>query len=110
MKMTDKTFLAVILVLVMGAMAATAYHFLIRGAYEVVLELPCDPELNTCFSRDCSTGECPDNGLELYRIFALSARDFQQCADTSCLDACTEASIECTEYACGESEEDACAP
>ena len=48
----------------------------------------CDPTSQTCFSRDCSEGDCPPNNLENYRQFTIRARDFSRCSDNSCLKEC----------------------
>lgn len=108
MHISDRTFFATISLLVVVAVCATAYLFLVKEDYAFVVEAPCDPAQNTCFTRDCSGGECPPNELEQYRVFAVSAHDFPVCADNSCLQECTSGAIECVEYVCGESEEDEC--
>lgn len=109
MNISDKSFLSIISLSVVVAVLSTAYIFLIKKNYEFVVEAPCDPAKDTCFSRDCSGGECPPNGLEEYRIFSVHARDFETCTDSTCLKECVDGIINCTETVCGESEEDVCA-
>jgi hypothetical protein len=105
----DKIFLWILALSVVAVIAATAYKFLFAKDYDFVLEAPCDPSTNTCFTRDCSNpDDCPPNGLENYRIFNVKASDFGKCADNSCLNECLSGKISCTETKCGESEEDAC--
>lgn len=109
MNISDKTFLSVISLSVAVAILSTAYIFLIRKDYKFVIEAPCDPALDTCFSRDCSGGECPPNEYEEYRIFTIHARDFEMCSDSTCLKECVSGTLSCAETVCGESEEDVCA-
>jgi hypothetical protein len=94
--------------MVVTAVCATAYIFLVRKDYDFVVEAPCDPAQETCFFRDCSGGDCPPNEFEHYRIFSVSAQDFPTCADNSCKAECTDGTLVCTEIVCGESEEDEC--
>jgi hypothetical protein len=109
MKPSDKAFLASISLLIVAAICAAAYHFLVQKDYAFIVEAPCDPAQDTCFVRDCSGGECPPNELEHYRMFSVQAADFDTCADNSCLHECQQGDIACTEIVCGESEEDECA-
>ncbi len=109
MNTSTTTFLATISLLTIAAISATTYTFLINKDYDFIVEAPCDPAQEMCFSRDCSGGECPPNELEHYRIFTVSAEDFQRCTDDSCLQECTNQTIACTELVCGESEDDECA-
>jgi len=109
MSISNKTFLAAISLLVVVAVSVAARTFLFRQDYEFIVEAPCDPAETTCFFRDCSEEECPPNELGSYRIFAVRADDFPHCSDNSCLAECLAGTIECTEYTCGESEEDICA-
>jgi len=109
MSISDKSFLTTISLLVILTILSTAYIFLVRKDYDFIIEAPCDPALDTCFSRDCSDDECPPNGLELYRVFSVRAADFPTCSDNSCLQECMQGSIACTETVCGESDEDICA-
>lgn len=106
----DVFFLFILGIAVLVSIGATAYKFLYINDYTVSLEAACDSVTETCFYRDCQDGEtyCPPNELEYYRIFEVSARDFKQCADNSCLAECTNDSISCEEIVCGESEEDLC--
>jgi hypothetical protein len=106
---SDKTLLTIISVFTLVAICSTAYIFLVQKEYDFVIESPCDPSTDTCFYRDCTVEECPPNGLEYYRIFSLSARDFATCADSSCLPECSTGAVACVETLCGESEEDVCA-
>ena len=109
MQISDTSFLATISLFVVTAVIATAYIFLVREDYDFVIEAPCDPAEEICFYRDCSAEECPPNGLENYRVFSVSAKDFPKCSDNSCLPECTDGVIACTETVCSESDGDVCA-
>jgi len=109
MRISNRTFFSAVSALVFAALCVTAYTFLVRQNYNFIVEAPCDSAAGPCFARDCEMEECPLSGLESYRVFGLSRRDFATCGDNSCLQECTSGVIECTEYVCGESEEDMCA-
>lgn len=105
----DKIFLWVLVLSVVAVIAATAYKFLFAKDYVFVVEAPCDPTTNTCFTRNCSIeDECPPNELGNYRMFNVKASDFGKCVDNSCSSECVSGQISCEEIMCGESEEDSC--
>ncbi len=109
MDKSDKLFLAAIAFSTIAVIGITAYSFVYLKNYDFVTETECDPATETCFYRDCSEEDsCPPNGLENYRVFTMNARDFNTCADNSCLDECISGTILCEELMCGESEEDMC--
>ena len=104
----DKLFLTTVSLLIVATVLISANRFLIREDYDYFVEAPCDQRQTTCFIRDCSGEDCPSNGLDQYRIFAVSAVDFRSCTDNSCLPECEGGTIECAEIFCGESAEDEC--
>jgi hypothetical protein len=107
MATSDKLFLVLVSLFTVVAVAATAYIFLIQKDYAFVLEAPCDPAEAACFYRDCSTGECPPNELEYYRIWSVSAADFESCSDNSCNKECLSGKVQCEEVICDpEADED----
>lgn len=60
--------------------------------------------------RDCSNpDDCPLNGLEEYRLFYISADDFNTCSDNSCRNECLDGTIACEEVICDEENGDDCA-
>lgn len=71
-----------------AALAVSFYKYFFRQDYMFLLEAPCDTAIQTCYVRDCSTGECPPNGLAAYRIFELKASRFTDCEDAACLNLC----------------------
>ena len=92
----------------LAAIANNFYMFYIKKDYNFSVEASCDHELDNCFTRDCSEGDCPPNNFSEYRVFEIKAADFDKCADGSCLLECTTEKIQCTEVKCGESVEDTC--
>ena len=109
MKLSGKRFLFVIAALVVAAIAATGYRYLVRGDFPFYVEAPCDPEAMTCFVRDCfDPDSCPPNGLAAYRSFRVSASDFARCGDNSCLNLCASGDGRCVEIACGAESGDHC--
>ena len=104
-----KAALVLLSLMVVVGILATGWRFFIEKQYDFVVESSCNPDSETCFYRDCSVeGDCPPNGLELYKTYVVSAADFKQCSDNSCETQCADGSIECELVACGSSEEDEC--
>lgn len=108
MERSGKVLLWVLFLSILAVISATGYKFLIQKDYDFVVEASCDSNTETCFYRDCSTGDCPPNGLEYYRVFLVNAADFESCSDNSCLKECEAGLFSCQEIMCGESEEDEC--
>ncbi len=109
MEASSKALLWAISLSVVAVILSTAYLFLVLKNYDFVVEASCDPAAEEgCFYRDCSTGECPPNELEYYRVFLVSAKDFDSCSDNSCLKECTEGSIRCEEVTCDAEAGDDC--
>jgi hypothetical protein len=104
----NKWLFTVIAAITIAAIANNFYIFYIKKDYNFTVEASCNSEINTCYVRDCSTGDCPPNNLQEYRVFSLKAVDFDKCTDDSCLQQCTTSEIQCTEIKCGESLEDTC--
>lgn len=104
MQTSSKALLWAIILTIVLAIGATYYIFLFKKNFEFTVEASCDPSKHVCFSRDCSAGECPPNELAQYRVFYVSAKDFQECADNSCLSECETGSINCEEYVCNSDE------
>jgi hypothetical protein len=104
----NRWFFGIITALILAAIGYSFYNFYIVKNYDFLVEAPCDPQLQSCYIRDCSDGACPPNNLSIYRIFRVKAADFERCSSNSCLNECVNNSIRCIEVECGESEEDIC--
>ncbi|MBP9763436.1 MAG: hypothetical protein KBD10_01660 [Candidatus Pacebacteria bacterium] len=73
------------------------------------LESACDPAVESCFQRDCSTDECPPNNLEIYKKVDVSASFFATCSENSCTKECLTKPNSCDIVFCNpESDEDVC--
>ncbi len=97
------------MILLLIPIAVSFYTYLYTKNYEYVIETPCDPSVDTCFTRDCTiVDECPPNGYSNYKQFYVNAADFAKCTTNSCEKECSEKLIECTPIPCGELEDDFC--
>jgi len=108
MENSSKVLLWAITFSILLAIVATYYIFVVEKNFYFSLEAPCSPTVEKCFYRDCSTGECPPNNLEFYRVFEVAAYDFIKCKDSSCLDECESGRIECVEYKCQPENDQSC--
>lgn len=109
MDRSDKVAIGCIVLSLVVALGATGWNFLHTKEYTYVIETECDPATEVCFERDCSIeDECPPNGLGVYKVYRLSAKDFESCSDDSCHTQCIQGSVTCEEQVCGESEDDTC--
>lgn len=104
----NKILFSVLALMVISAIGANFYTFYQQKSYDFLVETPCDEKTQSCFVRDCSTGECPPNNLSLYRSFHIEAKNFDACGTDSCLQECESGTIQCLETKCGESEGDIC--
>lgn len=88
---------------------ASFYKYYLTKNYYYLIEAKCDPSIETCFSRDCSTlDDCPPNELSNYKEFYIKAYDFFKCSDNSCIEECSKNVINCIPIVCGKSADDIC--
>lgn len=104
----DGFFLVGIGILVVAVLCSTAWLFLYQKNYTFIVEAACDSTYQNCFHRDCEAGDCPVNELSDYRVYHISAKDFQVCANDSCSEECVNGIAKCTEILCGDSQQDSC--
>lgn len=105
----NKLLKLIIFLLVISALLANFYTFFFLKNYNFIVESSCNPEVEVCYGRDCSdSSECPPNNLEIYKVYSISAKDFDKCSDDSCKNECTNGLIMCKEIVCGSSSEDSC--
>jgi hypothetical protein len=99
-------FFVVILIIPIGS---AYYHYFVNQDYDFLVEVRCDSNEETCYSRDCSNpDDCPPNGLSVYKQYSINALDFRKCSDNSCEKECKSGSVKCTEIVCGNADEDVC--
>lgn len=90
----------ILLVAVIIALLASMYKYVWLQDYYFYVEANCDPSVQECYTRNCDEEECPPRGLTNYRLFLISAKTFQACADNQCSNVCIEGSELCTEVPC----------
>ncbi|MFA6273775.1 MAG: hypothetical protein WC662_01310 [Candidatus Paceibacterota bacterium] len=80
------------------------YAFYFKKDYDFFVETQCDPEVETCFFRDCeaSPDDCPPNGFSYYNEYTISAKDFSKCENEDCTEACSTGLIQCEKTECTE--------
>ena len=98
----------ILLVAVGLAVAASLYTYLYAERYDFVIEAPCDSTLQQCYTRDCSTGDCPPNELSEYRVLQVSAKTFDTCTDNGCSNICTAQNPACIETFCSLEDGEEC--
>lgn len=107
-RMRHLPFLAVVVFALVVPLGAAFYRYYYTQNYDYIVEAPCDPAKEVCYTRDCSSDECPPNGLSNYKVFSVKAYDFPKCSDNSCEKECEKGMIACVSVPCGESESDDC--
>jgi len=87
---------------VLIAVASSFYFFYFKKDYNFIIETKCNPEMETCFYRDCenSLDGCPPNNLSYYNQYTIKARDFNACENEDCTFACTTRVINCIKIEC----------
>lgn len=108
METSSKVMLWLLLLSIVAVIFSTVQQFLVQKNYNFTLEAECDMAERSCFVRDCSSGECPPNELETYRIFEVTASDFNSCSQSDCLDECMSGVIQCIEVKCDSDAGDIC--
>ncbi len=79
------------------------YIFYYKKNYDFIVEVRCDPAIETCFERSCSDpADCPPNQLSTFKRYSLSAKDFKSCENENCTYACTAGVIKCEPIECTE--------
>lgn len=99
-------FLYFLLAGVLIAIIASFYSFYIKKDYDFFVETQCNPEMETCFFRDCENEPdiCPSNNLSYYNQYTIKARDFKNCENEDCTEACKQGTILCLKTECTESD------
>jgi hypothetical protein len=90
----------ILLAMMVVAFIVSINKFYVHQNYDVFVEAPCDPKTQQCYTRDCSTGNCPPNNLSVYRLYKVPASVFPSCSDNSCANVCKEGSTSCVEVPC----------
>lgn len=105
----NKVILGIVSLSVIAAIVVTGYRFFWEKDYQFVVEAACDPSMDICFTRSCdNASDCPPNKLEQYKIFEISAADFEVCSDDSCSRECETGVLSCVERLCSVESGDEC--
>jgi hypothetical protein len=101
-KMKFNWFFVLIFVSCLIVIVFAFYSYFYKKNFDFIVEVACDPLVEECLLRDCSSGECPPNNLEIFKRYVLSAADFQFCENEDCQLVCENNLIECELIPCEE--------
>lgn len=108
-KQSTPLVLWVLIFSVVVVLGQSMYVNYIKKDYVFYLEAKCDSVTNECYSRSCENdGDCPPNGLTVYRVFQLPASEFKNCSDNSCLNICPSSASSCEEVLCSTQSDISC--
>lgn len=110
MRLKTNWMIVIVWVLLLGSILSTAWFYLYKKDYTVVVETSCPEGAQNCFQRDCTSSgaECPPNELESYRVYKMKAVDFEVCKEDGCSKLCESGSMLCSPITCGDSTDDQC--
>lgn len=85
-------------------------NFYINKNFDFIVETSCNPEVETCYFRNCQAedAECPPNNLSYYKVYSLNAKDFKKCENEDCAVFCSINSDLCEETVCSEEDGEEC--
>ena len=87
----DKTniiFYTILILLIVGSVAATFYRIVILKDYQIVAQVSCDPTYEKCFVYECDPeydGECsedPAENISYYKNISKKASNIYECEKT----------------------------
>lgn len=82
------------------AVIGSLFRFVYLKNFTVIIEHPCNSELDSCFVRDCSQGDCLPNELPEYKKVSIDAYSYDMCYSLDgCIDFCNS-SKSCTVTFC----------
>lgn len=91
---SDKVFFFLSLLVIAIAVFISINKFYITKDYDFHVEVSCNSEEEGgCLTRNCENGECPPNGLESYKEYTISAKNFELCENEDCTRVCKETDI-----------------
>ena len=92
---------------------SSIYFFYYKKNFDFIVETKCDPQIETCFYRDCTNpDDCPPNNLSYFNVYNINARDFTFCENEDCTAFCDANTIKCNKNECTEQDinEGVCVP
>ena len=86
-----KNYLVTFFLISLGLVCLFSFlRFYLFKNYDIIIETECDPNTDTCFTRDCETEECPPNNLNNYKKYSIKAFQFDRCDHAgSCVKFCS---------------------
>lgn len=102
----SKIFFLFFAILIIAAVGATYYRYMVKRDYIVKAQIDCDPETENCFIWKCDPNsleegeKCtgvPDNDIWYYKVLYRNAKNIPNCDPKD---------ENCTAYVCGEGEAD----
>lgn len=102
-------FIYVLLAGVLIVIITSFYSLYFKKNYDFFIETECNPEMETCFFRDCENEPdiCPPNNFSYYHQYTIKARDFSACENENCKEACSLGTIQCIKIECTQADIDA---
>ncbi len=94
--------------IVLFAITYNFYNFYYLKNDFFTIETSCDAKTEKCFVRSCDDVECPPNEYTVYKMYLITARNFENCSDDSCANICTNNIDSCELIPCGDNPEDTC--
>jgi hypothetical protein len=96
-------FLWLISISCLAVILGAFYFFYYQKDYDFIVEVACDPTVESCTERDCTNpDDCPPNGLSDFKRYSVPASDFEKCENEDCTTACEMGIIECELQECEE--------
>jgi hypothetical protein len=101
---SSNLFIYILLAGVLIVIIASFYSFYFEKNYDFFVETECNPEMETCFFRDCENEPdiCPPNNLSYYNQYTIKANDFKVCKNEDCKEACGLGLIQCIKTECSD--------
>ncbi len=99
-------FIYILLAGVLVVIISSFYSLYFKKNYDFFIETECNPEVETCFFRDCENEPdiCPPNNLSYYNQYTIKANDFKKCENENCKEACGLGLIHCVKTECTEND------
>lgn len=89
------------------AVSALARYVIVQD-FTFQVEVPCDPEEQTCYLRDCEIDYCPPNNLTEYTLYNIRGYEYQACTTGTCILYCAREESQCEEILCDSESGESC--
>ncbi len=104
MEKKNKVLFMITILLIIIVSIVTYYSIFISHNYVITFEVPCDPNLESCFVVGCDSTQsedCKTNSSDYYKLIERKASDVMKCGSENfeCL-VCKESEINCNVILC----------